>query len=471
MQTCKTKIIFTVGPATMATEVLTSIITSGANVCRLNMAHADADWTHKVVRNLREAEAATGRKIALMMDIKGPEIRTSKVEQDIVLKKGDRLRFVHGPEVATRDADGTYVVGVNYGGLAGDVRVGDLILVDSGLIRMRIRSADASGVLCEVEIPGTLGSRRHINLPGVHVNLPALTEKDLRDVELGIDVDVDFFALSFVRQAEDVHELRDTLEAAGSAASIISKIEDQQGIRNIEAIIDASDAIMVARGDLGIECPYEQLPIIQKQIVNACITAGKPVIVATHMLESMTDSPIPSRAEVSDVSNAVYEEADCIMLSGETTVGKYPVECVQTMRRIAGAIEAEIRHVPRTAFHLDGPRSKLLSAAAHLAEELKTSIMVFTRRGFYAKQLSSLRPKFPIYAFTDQMTLYRQLQLVRGIQPFFIEFQSVHFEGTIRKALSTLREQNLGKPGQPLVVITKAKAEGELHDTVQLRFY
>jgi len=466
----KTKIIFTVGPATLSPDRMAALIESGADVCRLNMAHADAEWTRRAVRNLREAETRTGRKIALMMDIKGPEIRTGRVAADIPLQPGDRILLIHGHDTASRREDGTYVVGVNYSGLAGDVRVGNTILVDSGLIRMRILDADESGVACEVETPGVLGSRRHINLPGVHVNLPALTEKDHGDIKVGVEVGADFFALSFVRQAGDVEQLRRTLEAAGSGAAVISKIEDQQGLRNLEAIIGASDAVMVARGDLGIECPCEQIPIIQKRIVGACIKAGKPVIIATHMLESMTESPIPSRAEVSDVANSIREETDCIMLSGETTVGKYPVECVQTMRRIAQSIEAEIRHPPRTASHLDGPRSKLLSAAAHLAEELNTSILVFTRRGFYARQLSSLRPEFPIYAFTDQENLCRQLRLVRGIVPFFIAFDSEHFEGTIRKALSTLREQGLGQAGQPLVVVTKAKADGDLHDTVQLRF-
>lgn len=465
----KTKIIFTVGPATMDTQVLAELIKAGADCCRLNMAHADANWTRQVTAHLREAEKQTHRKIALMMDIKGPEIRTGKVPQDIELKKGDSIRFIHGHGEATSEEDGSYCVGVNYEGLPQDVKAGDTILVDSGLIRMEVLKVEQNVVECEVKIPGTLGNRRHINLPGIYVNLPSLTEKDEKDIETGIEVGVDFFALSFVREAKAVTELREVLDRKGSNAAIISKIEDQQGIRNLQSIIDVSDAIMVARGDLGIECPYESLPLIQKEVVNTCILGGKPVIVATHMLESMTESPIPTRAEVTDVANAVREQADCIMLSGETTIGKYPVECVQTMRRIAQSIENEKRSTPRAASHLDGPRSKLLSASAHLAEDLGTSIMVFTRRGFYARQLSSLRPEFPIFAFTDQAYLYRQLRIVRGIEPFFIEFDSEHFEGTIQKALSSLREQGFGQEGQPLVVITKFKADGQLYDTVQLR--
>lgn len=448
---------------------MVGLIEEGVDVCRLNMAHADADWTRKVVRNLREAESRTGRKIALMMDIKGPEIRTGTVPEDLFLARGDEVIFDPRQGEASRTGEGVYRVGVNYEGMAKDVSAGDTLLVDSGLIRMLITKVSDGCVFCKVETPGSMGSRRHINLPGVLVNLPAITEKDLKDIELGQEVGVDFFALSFVREAADVNQLRACLDSYESGAAIIAKIEDQQGLRNIDSIVEAADSIMIARGDLGIECPYESLPLIQRNIVQACIHAAKPVIIATHMLESMTDSPIPTRAEVTDIANAVREQVDCIMLSGETSVGRYPVECVRTMRRIASAIESERRINPRTASHLDDPRSKLLGAAALLAEQMNTSIMVFTRRGFYARQLSSLRPEFPIYAFTDQPGLYRQLRLVRGTEPFFIEFDSDYFEATIQSALRELRENHLGKSGEHLVVITKFKGDHELYDTVQLR--
>jgi pyruvate kinase len=359
-------------------------------------------------------------------------------------------------------------VDVNYPGFSKDINEGDTILVDSGLIRLRVLRIEDARVRCRVLIPGPMGNRRHINLPGVRVNLPALTKKDQGDVDVGIAEGIEFFALSFVREPKDLEEFHAYLEGHGSDAKIIAKIEDQQAIANLDGIIKASDGLMVARGDLGIECPFEDLPIIQTRAVNSCIQGTKPVIVATHMLESMIESPIPTRAEVTDIANAIREQADCVMLSGETTIGKYPVECVETIQRIAKRIEEEDKQVQRKDLILRLPRSKMLRSAAYLASDLGGSLVVFTRRGIFAQKLSSLRPNVPIYAFTDNPVLFKQLLIMRGVEPFLMEFDHDH-ETTIQHAFSRLKSQDWSKEGDPIVVITKMYAGEKLIDSTQIR--
>jgi len=464
----KTKIIFTIGPATEGEETLEKLIKAGVDICRINMAHADHAWTREIIRRVRKVCDKTGRHIAIMMDVKGPEIRTGDVPETFELEKGETFDFTYAEGIGGTGEDGVRRVDVNYPGFSKDINEGDTILVDSGLIRLRVLKIVDSHVRCKVLIPGPMGNRRHINLPGVRVNLPALTKKDQGDVDVGIAENIEFFALSFVREAKDLDEFHTYLEDHGSKAKIIAKIEDQQAITNLEDIIRASDGLMVARGDLGIECPFEDLPIIQTRAVNSCIQGTKPVIVATHMLESMIESPIPTRAEVTDIANAIREQADCVMLSGETTVGKYPVECVETIQRIAKRIEDEETQVLRKDLVLRLPRSKMLRAAAYLASDLDGSLVVFTRRGIFAQKLSSLRPNVPIYAFTDNPVLFKQLLVMRGVEPFFMEFDHDH-ETTIQRAFDRLKRGNWTEEGDPIVVITKMYAGEKLIDSTQIR--
>ena len=322
----QTKIIFTLGPATDSEEMLEQLITGGADVARLNMAHANHEWTRDVIRRIRTVSQRVGREIAIMMDIKGPEIRTGDVEAPIELKVGEEFDFTVRPGGEPgQSPEEIRSVGVNYENLVNDISIGDIVLVDNGLMRFEVTDKiDGRRIRCKVLIDGQLTSRRHINLPGVKVNLPAFTEKDRRDTLVGIEEGIDFVALSFVREASDITTLREFLLENGSKARIIAKIEDQSAIQNLDEIINACDALMVARGDLGIECPLEDLPVIQRRALKACFDRGRAVIIATHMLESMIESPVPTRAEITDVANAVYEEADCVMLSGETTIGKIP---------------------------------------------------------------------------------------------------------------------------------------------------
>jgi len=318
--------------------------------------------------------------------------------------------------------------------------------------------------------PGKLGSRRHINLPGVDVNLPALTEKDERDIRVGVAAGIDFVALSFVRKSDDILALRKLLEGLGSKARIIAKIEDQGGLRNLEGIVKATDAVMVARGDLGIEIDYHILPLVQTRIVETCLTEGKPVIIATQLLESMISAPMPTRAEISDVCNAVRERADAVMLSGETTTGLYPLECVDVMKNIARSTEPTVQRCLNELIQLKEPKAMMMRSAAVLAQELTNSgIVVFTRTGFLAYTLAALRAQgVPNYAFTDNEALFRQLLLPWGIEPFLMPF-STDPEETILNAIAYLKRRDWCSAGSWLVVITNALAHEKVIDTIQLR--
>jgi pyruvate kinase len=464
----KTKIIFTIGPATQDEATLEKLIHAGVDICRINMAHADHEWSRTIIRRIRQVCERVGRHIAILMDVKGPEIRTGDVPEVFELEKDEVFDFTYGEGIGGRTEDGIRRVDVNYPGFSKDINEGDTILVDSGLIRLQVLQIRDSHVRCKVLIPGPMGNRRHINLPGIRVNLPALTKKDQGDVDVGIAEGIDFFALSFVREPKDLQEFHTYLEDHGSTAKIIAKIEDQQAITNLDGIIRASDGLMVARGDLGIECPFEDLPVIQTRAINACIQDTKPVIVATHMLESMIESPIPTRAEVTDIANAIREQADCVMLSGETTVGKYPVECVETIQRIATRIEQEETQVLRKDLIMRLPRSKMLRSAAFLAHDLGGALVVFTRRGIFAQKLASLRPDVPIYAFTDNPLLFKQLLIMRGVEPFYMDFDHDH-ETTIQRAFDRLKRGSWREEGDPIVVITKMYAGEKLIDSTQIR--
>ena len=460
-----TKIIATVGPATESEEKLAQLITAGVDVMRLNMAHGSGEWAGNLIARIRKVSNELRRHVAVMMDVKGPEIRTGASTEVIELLEGELL------ELHTETpAAGARSVFVNYPGLPNDVLVGNTILVDSGLIRLEVIEIESKCVRCRVVTGGSLGSRRHINLPGIEVNLPALTEKDERDLQAGVAAGIDFVALSFVRKSEDVLVLRGLLEKMGSKARIISKIEDQGGIRNLQSIVRVSDAIMVARGDLGIEIEYHTLPLVQTQIVDLCLTEGRPVIIATHLLESMITAPMPTRAEISDISTAVRERADAVMLSGETTTGRYPLECVEVMKNIVRSVEPTEKRPVNEAIKLLEPKAKMLRAAATLARELGDSgIVVFTRSGFLAYTLAAMRAVgVPIYAFTDDEVLFRQLLLPWGVEPFLMPF-SDDPEVTVQNALAYMKDGQWCSDDTWLVVITNALAHDKLIDALQLR--
>src|SRR5450759_4700782 len=331
----RTKIVSTLGPATDSAGMIGKLMDAGVNIFRLNMSHAPHDWVRRVVKDIRAESAKHARFTGIMMDTQGPAIRTGDISVPLDLQPGQKFTLT----VRGEKSEEEHSVDVNYENFINDISVGDVVLMDNGAIEMKVLAKAGNKVECEVLTAGKLGSRRHINLPGVKVSLPALTAKDIKDVRLGLEVGVDLIALSFVREARDLLQLKELFEPGKFHPLVIAKIEDQQAVTNLESIVQEADGIMVARGDLGIEIPYEELPIVQRRIVKTCLRVGKPVIVATHMLESMIESPMPTRAEVTDVANAVFEQADAIMLSGETTVGKYPLKCIEVFDRIARRIE------------------------------------------------------------------------------------------------------------------------------------
>src|SRR5437762_4558464 len=385
----KTKIIATLGPATDSPEMLGQLIGTGVNVFRINMSHALHDWVHRVVRDIRAAAEERHVSVGIMMDTQGPAIRTGDLPAALDLKPGQKFTLTVRGERSEEQRS----VDVNYENFVKDINVDDVVLLDNGAIQMKVLAKQGNKVECEVLTEGTLGSRRHINLPGVKVSLPALTSKDLGDVEIGLQLGVDYIALSFVREAKDIQQLKAVVERGQLRPYIVAKIEDQQAVKNLQEIVAEADAIMVARGDLGIEVPFEELPIIQRKIVKTCLRVGKPVIVATHMLESMIESPMPTRAEVTDVANAVFEQTDAIMLSGETTVGKYPVKCVEVFDRISRRIERSggVNYFEHA--QLNAPRQKLVKSAVMMANELKAeAVLVVTWRGSMARYPGWLLP-------------------------------------------------------------------------------
>ncbi len=383
--TRKTKIIATLGPATESAEMLERLIEAGVNVFRLNMSHATHDWVRRVVKDIRAAASAHRGFIGIMMDTQGPAIRTGELGVPLDLQPGQKFTLTVRGERSEEERS----VDVNYANFVNDINVGDVVLIDNGAIEMKVLAKAGNKVECEVLTEGKLGSRRHINLPGVKVSLPALTAKDIKDVMLGLEVGVDMIALSFVREARDLLQLKELFETDKPRPLVLAKIEDQQAVANLDEIVREADGIMVARGDLGIEIPYEELPIVQRRIVKTCLRQGKPVIVATHMLESMIESPMPTRAEVTDVANAVYEQADAIMLSGETTVGKHPLRCIEVFDRIATRIERSGGANFFEHSDLVSPRQKLVKSAIVMANELRAeAILVITRSGNMARYVS-----------------------------------------------------------------------------------
>jgi pyruvate kinase len=462
----RTKIICTLGPATEKTETLRQLLEAGADVIRLNMSHARHDWVRRIVPRVRKLAAEIPRPVAILLDTQGPAIRTGELESDFKLKRGDILEFT----VRGARSEEKYSVDVNYDGLVNDISVGDVVLVDNGVMRLLVLEKKRNRIRCKVLTPGALGSRRHINLPGVRVNLPPLTQKDLADIALGVELKVDFVALSFARKKSDLQELRQVLKKARSTAKVVAKIEDQSAVRHIGEMIGAADVVMIARGDLGIECPMEELPIIQRKIVKRCLKLGKPVIVATHMLESMIENPVPTRAEITDVANAVFEQADAIMLSGETSTGRYPVECVKVFDRVARRIERSGGAGYGADADLEDARQKTCASAVVLANSLsRAKIVVFTHHGTMAGYVSNLRPEnAPIFAFTANEAVFRQIVIRWGTHPIMLDFSDDPYD-TIEAAIKYLKKEKLTERGDNLVVLSDMLGGADKVDSVQLR--
>ena len=461
----KTRIICTIGPATESFEMLRQMYAAGMDIVRLNMSHGTHESHAKVIKHIKTLNKKIEFPIPIMLDTQGPEIRTGDLTTDLDLKQGTVVSITARGPIDVEETS----FHINYEDLIETVKVGDKITVDNGLINLEILEKEERHMQCRVLDGGLLKSKRHVNLPGIRINLPAITSKDEKDIEFGLSHDVDFIALSFVREAEDIRHLKRLMGDKVGKVKIIAKIEDQEGVRHVEEITRESDGIMVARGDLGVEINLEDLPNVQRKIVRLCAENGKRVIVATHLLESMIRNPIPTRAEVTDVANAIYEEVDAIMLSGETTVGKYPLKCIEHLHKIAIKSEA----IPGLQFakHLQikSDKQQLAVAAVQLAEGLQAKgIVVITRRGIMADFVANCRPfSTNIYAFTNVSQSRRTMMLNRGVFPFRIEF-SLDPEKTLQTAFRILKEREHFQAGEKVVIISDVLAQQRI-DSIQIR--
>lgn len=471
----KTKIVCTMGPNTDNREIMRELALNGMDVARFNFSHGDhAEHKHRleILESVREE---LGIPIASLLDTKGPEIRTGKLKdgKKVTLKEGD-LYTLTTEEIVGDETRGY----INYAGLAEDVKPGDRILIDDGLIELHVREVNGTDIVCRIENGGELGEKKGVNVPGVRVKLPALTDKDKEDIRFGVDAGFDFVAASFVRNADAIREIREILDEKGSAMQIIAKIENEEGIENIDSIIEASDGIMVARGDMGVEIPAEKVPHIQKMIIRKCNLACKVVITATQMLDSMIRNPRPTRAEVSDVANAVYEGTDAVMLSGETAMGSYPIEAVRMMSQIAEESEKYLDYMfyqrrKVSAENLRNISNTVCYSSVATASDLEAPVIVAPSvSGFTTRMLSKWRPKALIAGLSPSMTAVRQMQLYWGIKPFHAK-RAESTDALLFASVELLKEKGIVKEGEIVVatagVVTRANRHEPVADTNIMR--
>jgi pyruvate kinase len=459
---CRTKIVATLGPATRNPEVLRAIIQAGATTLRLNFSHGTHEDHQRSIRLIRQISFELNQPVGILQDLQGPKIRLGRFENDfITLQKGDR--FV----LTSRQTIGTQTIGsVTYEPLADEVPEGATILLDDGKVEMQVKKVDRqTGELhCQVIVGGPLSNNKGVNFPGVYLSVKALTDKDHKDLIFGLDQGVDWVALSFVRNPQDVLEIKELISSAGKQVPVIAKIEKHEAIEQIEAILSLCDGVMVARGDLGVELPAEDVPILQKQLIKTANCLGIPVITATQMLDSMVHSPRPTRAEISDVANAILDGTDAVMLSNETAVGKYPIEAVATMARIATRIDTEQTIHPLHIVETESTPERTIpnsisQAVSQIASQLNAAaILTLTKTGATARNVSKFRPHIPILAVTPHIEIARQLQLMWGVKPLLV-LDLPSTRETFKAALNVAQENLLLSEGD-LIVMTAGTLQG-----------
>ncbi len=448
--THRTKIVATIGPASSSEDILRQMMLAGMSVARLNFSHGSYDEHAERVRLLRSLAAELDLPLAVLQDLQGPKIRVGQLpDGGVLLQAGESLALVPLADFTGR-AD---TVGIDYPLLAQEAMPGTQVLLDDGLIELRVEQVRGEAVWCRVVEGGRLRSRKGVNLPSLSLRLPSLTEKDQRDIEFGISQGVDFVSLSFVRRAEDVRALKGLLRQRGADIAVVAKIEKPQAIAELEAIVAESDAVMVARGDLGVEMSPEKVPLIQKRIIHLCNQRKIPVITATQMLESMIHNPRPTRAEASDVANAIIDGTDAVMLSGESAVGDYPVEAVRMLARVAAEVEPEIRftNLPPD----QGSDAQAICEAVNaIARTLPLQLIVaFTQTGYTARLVAEERPSAPVVALTESPNVYRRLSLVWGVRPILLERPIPSSEALLREVDACLLERALATVGDKILVV------------------
>ncbi len=447
----RAKIVATLGPATSSYDNIRAIIEAGVDVARMNLSHGSYQVHEEVYRNVRRAADDVGRAVAVLVDLQGPKIRLGRfADGPHELAVGDIFKITTDDILGTKE-----ICGTTFAGLPDDVSEGDPLLIDDGKVKVRVLSTDGTVVTTEVVVAGKVSNNKGINLPGVAVNVPALSEKDEADLRWGLELGADYIALSFVRNADDIDRVVEIMAEAGRRVPVIAKIEKPQAVDNLEAIIDAFDGIMVARGDLGVELPLEAVPIVQKRAIELSRRMAKPVIVATQMLESMISSPIPTRAETSDVANAVLDGADAVMLSGETSVGDYPVITVQTMARIVASTEDHgLERIPALGTKPRTQGGAITLAAAEVADFVDARyVCVFTESGDSARRMSRLRFRIPMKAFTPEKAIQRRMALTWGIESF-LGARVTHTDAMYSQVDDALLDNGLAEIGDKVVVIS-----------------
>ncbi len=451
----QTKIVASVSDRRCSQEFIRDLFNAGMNIVRMNTAHASEEGIREIINNVR----SVSHHIGILIDTKGPEVRTTSCEQPISYKIGDVVKIFGRPEMNTEHD----IINLTYVNFADDIHIGDNILFDDGALCMKVIGINGPAVIAQVQNDGVLGSRKSVNVPGVHIDLPALTDKDIYNINLAIDEDIDFIAHSFVRSAADVKAVQDILDARSSDIKIISKIENQEGVDNIDEIIEASYGIMIARGDLGIEVPIERIPGIQRNIIRKCVKAKKPVIVATQMLHSMISNPRPTRAEVTDIANAIYYRTDALMLSGETASGKYPVESVQTMAQIAEQAEKDKLRENDIVLELaDGcDVSEFLAHSAIEATERMgvKGIITDSSSGQTARNLAAFRGPNPVLAICYKEKLQRWLNLSYGVIPVY-QKEAISSEALYLAAVRMLRQKGYLADEDKVAYLSGSLGEG-----------
>ncbi len=456
----RTKIVATIGPATSSPEMLKAIIEAGATTLRLNFSHGNHTDHQRNIRLIRQTAFELNRPVAILQDLQGPKIRLGKFENgSVVLAKGDRFTLTNRPIIGTQE-----ISCVTYDYLADEVPLGARILLDDGRVEMQVEeiNREKGDLHCRLTVGGSLSNNKGVNFPGVYLSVKAMTDKDREDLMFGLDQGVDWVALSFVRNPLDMIEIKELISSTGKQVPVIAKIEKHEAIEQMEAVLALCDGVMVARGDLGVELPAEDVPVLQKRLITTANRLGIPIITATQMLDSMVNNPRPTRAEVSDVANAILDGTDAVMLSNETAVGKYPIEAVATMARIAERIEQEESLNTNARQARDSRRSipnAISQAVGQIAEQLgAAAIMTLTQTGATARNVSKFRPQTPILAVTPHVNVARQLQLVWGVKPLLVlELPSTG--QTFQAAINVAQEHQLLSEGD-LVVMTAGTLQG-----------
>ncbi|MBP0021993.1 MAG: pyruvate kinase [Cyanobacteria bacterium SBLK] len=453
----RAKIVATVGPATLKPDVLRRLIEAGATTLRLNFSHGTHDDHHRAIRLIRQLAFELDRPVGILQDLQGPKIRLGKFESGSVqLTKGDRFILTSHPVSCNRE-----IAFVSYKRLTEEVPSGAMILLDDGKVEMVVENVDRENkqLHCRVVVAGKLSNNKGVNFPNVSLSVSALTEKDRKDLMFGLDRGVDWVALSFVQRPQDILEIKELIASAGKSVPVVAKIEKHEAIEQMEAILSLCDGVMVARGDLGVELPAEQVPMLQKRLIAMANQLGIPVITATQMLDSMVNSPRPTRAEVSDVANAILDGTDAIMLSNETAVGNYPVEAVATMARIANCVEAQMSRDRALENPMRSIPNAISGAVSHIAKQLDAAaIMTLTKTGATARNVSKFRPRTPILAVTPHVDVARQLQLVWGVKPLLV-LDLPSTSQTFQAAINVAQEKQLLFDGD-IVILTAGTLQG-----------